>query len=64
MNTTLFTGELTWDAIQGLSRALGFHERAIDEAISKGGDPEAMKDILDCLHAAKSWLMTISRERY
>ena len=55
---------LTMDVYLGLDVALGYHDRAIAEAIANGADPEtdSMKDLLQCLHAAQAWLMTVDPE--
>ena len=57
LKNTTNAPDLTEDVILGLDRTLSFHRQAIDEVLAKGGDPEAMKDLTECLHAAQAWLM-------
>lgn len=51
---------LTEAAILGIDRALSFHDRAIAQSIADGADPttESVSDLLTCLRAAQSWLMS------
>jgi hypothetical protein len=62
MNAVETMPELSTDIILGIDRALGFHERAIEEAIAAGADREALADYTMCLNAAKTWLMRVMKE--